>query len=138
MNTLLSTSSSLSLIQQWLRNQNLPFTADDAVPSKGQGRWAIVFDQVRVHLMELHTGHVLLQARVTDVPANASDSEKLVTRAMQTASARMTMTDVGLSVDADGTAMWLQVQLPTHSTTHDLTQAVQRLVNEVELWRHAL
>jgi hypothetical protein len=138
MNSLLQTPSRQGLIQQWLQSQNLELTQEGASQAHANARWTIAFDQVRVHLMELNSQHVLVQARVTDIPSQANESEKLLIRAMQTASARMNMTDVGLSADADGTALWLQVQVPTHSPVHHLNQAVQRLVNEVELWRHAL
>jgi hypothetical protein len=138
MNIYIQTKSHQGLIQQWLESQQFAWHQEGSGLPAGQARWTIAFDQVRVHLMELSTQLVLLQARVIDIPSQPSDSEKLITRAMQTASARMNTTDVGLSVDADGSALWLQVQLPTESTLNQMTQAVQRLVNEVELWRHAL
>lgn len=138
MNTLMSTPSRQGLIPQWIQSLNLPLPADSAAQLQGQGRWSVTFDQVRVHLLALHDDQVLVQARVTDVPSTPSESEKLMTRALQTASARMRETDVGLCADADGSALWLQVRLPTRSASHQLHQAVERLVQEVELWRRVL
>lgn len=134
MNTLMSTPSRQGLIPQWIQSLNLP----DADQPLGQDRWSVTFDQVRVHLMALHDDQVLLQARITDVPSSPSESEKLLTRALQTASARMRETDVGLCADEDGSALWLQVRLPARSATHQLNQAVERVVQEVELWRRVL
>ncbi len=138
MNTIAKTYSNQGLIAQWLQSQDVAGSPEGSGHAQGQGRWVIAFDQVRVHLMELNDKIILLQARVMDIPSQAGTSEKLLTRAMQTASARLNTSPTGLSVDADGSALWLQVQLPTDSSINQMTQAVQGLINEVELWRHAL
>jgi Tir chaperone protein (CesT) family len=134
----MSAPSRQGLIPQWIQSLNLPLPVDGTGQPQDQGRWSVTFDQVRVHLLALHDDQVLLQARIIDVPSIASESEKLLTRALQTASARMRETDVGLCADPDGSALWLQVRLPKRSATHQLHQAVQRLVQEVELWRRVL
>ncbi len=134
----MSTPSRQGLIPQWIQGLNLPQPADSAELPQHQGRWSVTFDQVRVHLLALHDDQVLLQARIIDLPSNPRESEKLLTRALQTASARMRETDVGLCADADGSALWLQVRLPSRSASHQLNQAVERLVQEVELWRRVL
>jgi hypothetical protein len=138
MNPIAKTYSNQGLIAQWLQNQHVAGSQEGSGHAQGQGRWVIAFDQVRVHLMELNEKLILLQARVMDIPNQGNASEKLLTRAMQTSCARLNTSPTGLCVDADGAALWLQVQLPTDSSLNQMTQAVQGLINEVELWRHAL
>ena len=121
-----------SLIDHWATEQGL------TEKKPAQGKLTVTFDQVRVHLSELPNLRIVAQARIVDLPLNERDRERLVERALRTATGRMRDSGVALTAHPQASALWLQTQVPDNADTAALSQAVENLVNEVEFWRMAL
>jgi hypothetical protein len=124
------------LISRWVVAQNL-MTAEQAT-SQSIDRFALSVDSVRVHLIEISAGRVLCEARVLDMPLAEREKTELLERMMKAATARMRLTSFTLSVDANEAAFWLQTSVQADAELDHVSQAVERLTQEVELWRKAL
>ncbi len=124
------------LIQRWALAQNL--VSADAAARQNSGRLAVTVDTVRVHLVEISAGRVLVEARVTDVPLAEREKTELLDRVLKAATARMRHSGITLTVDAAESAFWLQSTVQADAELKTLTQAVEQLTQEVELWRKAL
>ncbi len=121
----------MNLIERWASSQDLG-------PVANNRKFAVNLDQVRVHLLELHAGQVVLEARICDVPTTPNEREKIIARAMQIGLARARTSASHLVVDSDQSAFWLQRRAKPGADTPDLDQEVEHLVNDIELWRTAL
>ena len=126
-------SSPVQLINEWIRHNALPVSLPWVGP-----RASITFDAVRVHLTILASGQILVEARICDLPAPRGDRERIVFRLSQVALARMRDNPAVLSIDEDGAACWLQRRVPGTIQRHELDDAVEALINEIERWRAAL
>ena len=124
------------LIQRWALAQNL--VSADASARQNSDRLAVTVDTVRVHLVEISAGRVLVEARVTDVPLAEREKTELLDRVLKAATARMRHSGITLAVDAAESAFWLQSTVQADAELKKLTQAVEQLTQEVELWRKAL
>ena len=124
------------LIQRWALAQNL--VSADAAARQNSDRLAVTVDTVRVHLVEISAGRVLVEARVTDVPLAEREKTELLDRVLKAATARMRHSGITLAVDAAESAFWLQSTVQADAELKKLTQAVEQLTQEVELWRKAL
>ena len=96
---------------------------------------SVSFDRVRVHLSELPNHMLLVESRVCDLPPTPTEQDRVVTRLLGLSLARMQSNRASLCVDSDRNALWLQRRLKNESTTDQLNEAVEALVNEVDLWR---
>jgi hypothetical protein len=121
----------MNLIERWAQTQDLG-------PLTQTKRLAVTFDQSRVHLIELPTQQLLLEARVCDLPVQASERERTLERVLTIALARSRASSSHVMVDSDASAFWLQRCLPAGADVPDLDLAVEGLVNDIELWRTAL
>ena len=122
-----------SLIARWADEQSL------AQPTGGTAaRLAMTVDRVRVHLIELPSQNVLIEARITDLPLAAGAREKLLQRALSAATSRMHHSNLTLVADHEGNALCLQSRVEAQADLPTLSHAIERLVNEIELWRAAL
>jgi hypothetical protein len=119
-----------SLIDQWAGEQGLQLDT-----MGGRQPVALTVDSVRVHLRELPEGNILAHARVIDIPRDPSGRDNALSRALSVATGRMRSSPAVLAADADGASLWLQMTVAGDSSAHDLGQAVEHLVNEVENWR---
>ena len=124
------------LISRWAVAQNL-MTAEQAAGQSIE-RFAVSVDSVRVHLVEISAGRVLVEARVLDMPLPEREKSELLERMMKAATARMRLTGITLSVDANEAAFWLQSSVQADADIEYVSQAVAQLTQEVELWRKAL
>jgi hypothetical protein len=124
------------LIKRWALAQNL--INSDAIVGQGMERFALSVDTVRVHLVEISAGRVLVEARVLDVPLAEREKSDLLERMMKAATARMRFSGMTLSVDAADSAFWLQSSVQADADIKTLSQVVEQLTQEVELWRKAL
>lgn len=102
------------------------------------GRLAVSFDDVRVSLSELADGRLLAQARIVDLPMERGPRELLLQRAMQCALARMAHSPTTLMADPDEAALWLQSCVEPSATDMDITEVVERLINDIQAWREVL
>lgn len=121
----------MNLIERWAQAQDLG-------PVNNNRKFAVTFDQVRVHLLEIHPGQVILQARVCDIPGPVAQREQTIERAMRIALAQARTSSSNLSVDEEQSAFWLQRRVGSGADLQDLDQAVECLINDIELWRTAL
>jgi hypothetical protein len=119
-----------SLIDQWAGEQGLQLDT-----MGGRRPVALTVDSVRVHLRELPQSNILVHARVIDIPRDNSGRDNALRQAMSVATGRMRQSSAILAADPDGASLWLQLTVPGDSTTDQLGQAVEHLVNEVENWR---
>lgn len=126
-------STSTQLINDWIRQNGLPI----GLPWQGP-KASLSFDSVRVHLNVLGGDAILLEARVCDLPGSPSARDRLLLQLGRTSLGRMRDNPAALSVDTDGAAAWLQRRIPPSVLPHQLDEAVEALVNEVELWRSLL
>jgi hypothetical protein len=121
----------MNLIERWAQAQDLG-------PVSNNRRFAVTIDQVRIHLLELHPGQVVLEARIADVPTAPAVHERTLERAMQIALARARESRSHLMVDDDQAAFWLQRCIRPGAGLEELDQDIGELVNDIELWRSAL
>jgi len=126
-------SPSVQVINDWIRQNQLPVS----LPWTGP-RASLTFDAVRLHLQLLAGGIVMAEARICDLPAAPTERDRLLSRLAQISLARMRDNRAVLSVDVDGAAAWLQRRIGQSFQLHELDEAVEAMVNEVELWRSAL
>lgn len=124
------------LINRWALAQNLVRADSPARPNLA--RLAVTIDTVRVHLVEISAGRVLLEARVTDIPLAEREKTELLDRALKAATARMLHSGITLTVDAAESAFWLQSTVQADAELQKVSQVVEQLTHEVELWRQAL
>lgn len=120
----------MNMIERWAEHMALG-------PLDNNRRLALTLDQVRVHLLELHPGQVIVQARLCDLPLHGNQRERAIERAGQIALARLQASASVLTVDEDQSAFWLQRRVPA-TDLDTLDKAVEALVNDIELWRAAL
>jgi hypothetical protein len=120
----------MNLIERWAEYMELG-------PLSNNRRLALTLDRVRVHLLEIHPGQVIVQARLCDLPLQTTQRERTIERAGQSALARLQTSASVLTVDEDQSAFWLQ-QRVQGSDLQTLERAVEGLVNDIELWRAAL
>jgi len=126
-------STTAQLINDWIRQNDLP------IPLPWQGpKASLSFDAVRVHLHLLGAGVILLEARLCDLPEAPSMRDKLMLRLTRTSLGRLRENRAVLSVDGDSAAAWLQRRILPGIALHEFDEAVEALVNEVELWRSLL
>ena len=125
--------TTVQLINDWIRQNAWP------IPLPWQGpKASLSFDTVRVHLHLLSGGVILLEARICDLPEAPSARDKLMLRLTGTSLGRLRENPAVLSVDGDGASAWLQRRILPGIALHELDEAVEALVNEVELWRSLL
>lgn len=120
----------MNLIERWAQAQDLG-------PVSNNRKFSVTFDQVRLHLLETHPGLVVVQARVSDIPVQPTQRERAIERAMHIAFAQANKSSSNLTVDEDQSAFWLQRQLDMGARLEELDQAVEGLINDIELWRTA-
>jgi hypothetical protein len=125
--------STVQLVNDWIRQNGLPI----AMPWQGP-KASVTFDSVRVQLHLVAGGAILLEARVCDLPESTNERERVVFQLGQIALGRVRNNAAALSVDHDGVAAWLQRRLPASTQMYELEDAIEALVNEIELWRAAL
>ena len=121
----------MNLLERWAQSQQLG-------PVSNSRRFSVTFDQVRLHLIELHPGQVVLQARICDLPTATTQRERTTERALHIALARARASHSHLMVDEDQSAFWLQRRARPGADVSDLDQEVEGLINDIELWRTAL
>lgn len=126
-------STAVQLINDWVRQNALPIN----LPWQGP-RASITFDSVRVHLNLIAGGVILAEARICDLPGDSTGLDRVLFRLTGVSLARMGENAAVLSVDTDGAACWLQRRLSATMPVYEFGDAVEALVNEVELWRAAL
>jgi hypothetical protein len=124
------------LIKRWALAQHLIST--DSAAGQAMERFAVTVDSVRVHLIEIDAGRVLIEARVFDAPLAEREKSDLLERLLKAATARMRINGIALVADAEGAAFWLQSSLQADAELVALSQAIELLTQEVELWRKAL
>lgn len=117
-------------VDAWLRANGYAATRDP-----GSSRVSISFDSVRTHFHVLPGNNLLLEARLCDLPSSMSERDRVVERAMTISAGRMRDNPASLACDEELAALWLQRRLPGSITTEKLDEAVEHLVNEVEMWR---
>jgi hypothetical protein len=122
-----------SVIDLWATEHGL------SLDTRGARRQvALTVDKVRLHMREQASGHVLLQARVADIPAAERPREDMLLHALGVAAGRMRSSACVLATDLDADSLHLQLQAALGSDVQALDLAVEHLVNEVEVWRLAL
>jgi hypothetical protein len=121
----------MNLIEEWARAKNLG-------PVNNPRRFAVTFDAVRVHLIEVHPGQLALEARLCDLPVQPNQRERSVERIMAIGLGRARESAHHVMLDEHRSAYWLQRRLPPGTQVPELETAVEELVNDVELWRKAL
>ena len=124
------------LITRWAQAQNRGLISGGDVPSLD--RLAITIDKVRVHLLEISAGRVLVEARVTDLVSAEREKSELLDRMLKTSTARMRAHGMTLAVDSEGSAFWLQATVQADAEIKKLTEVIEKLTTEVELWRAIL
>ena len=90
-----------------------------------------------MHLLEIHPGQIIVQARLCELPAGGSQRERAVEKAAQVALARLRSSASVLTTDEDETSLWLQRRVPAEDLL-TLDRAVEGLANDIDLWRLAL
>lgn len=121
----------MSAIERWARHMGLP------APQQAD-HLALTIDKARVHLRHIQSGQLMVEGRVCDLPETASVRSRLVERALQLSLARSRASLCHPAVDENQSALWLQQRIDAPDDLHALDQAVEDLVNEIELWRQAL
>lgn len=121
----------MNLIERWAQSHNLG-------PVNNNRRFAVNIDQARIHLLELHPGQCMIEARICEIPAASAQQEKTLHRALQLALARARGSASQLVVDDEQSSFWLQRRLSPSDGVDDLDRHVEALVNDIELWRAAL
>ena len=124
------------LIKRWALAQNL--VTVEVADSQNMTRFALTVDAVRVHLIEISAGRVLVEARVLDVPLAERDKSDLLERMMKAATGRMRQSGITLTMDSAESAFWLQSTVQADAELKTISQVVEQLTEEVELWRKAL
>ena len=124
------------LIKRWALAQNL--VTVEVADNQNMSRFALTVDKVRVHLIEISAGRVLLEARVLDMPLAEREKSDLLERLMKAATARMRESGITLTVDAAESAYWLQSTVQADAELQKVSNVVEQLTQEVELWRKAL
>ena len=124
------------LIKRWALAQNL--VTVEVADNQNMSRFALTVDKVRVHLIEISAGRVLLEARVLDMPLAEREKSDLLERLMKAATARMRESGITLTVDAAESAYWLQSTVQADAELQTVSNVVEQLTQEVELWRKAL
>lgn len=121
----------MNAIERWAQHMGLP--APDQ-PSQ----LALTVDAARVHLRSIQAGQLMVEARVCDLPETPAVRSRLVERALQLSLARARKSLCHPAVDEDQSALWLQQRIEAPDDLQAVDQAVESLVNEIELWRQAL
>ena len=121
----------MNLIEQWAQSMDLG-------PVTNNRRFAVTFDQVRLHLLEMHPGQVVLEARICDLPSVPNQRERAIERVMKIALARARASASHLMLDEEQSAFWLQRRVQAGAQVQDLDKAVESMVNDIDLWRQAL
>lgn len=106
--------------------------------ARRSGRLAIPVDRMRILLSRHATHDWLVQARVTDLPADERQREALVEKAAAAATARMVVSASALVMDPDRSALWLQTHLPQDAGVAALEACLERMANDIEFWRAML
>lgn len=120
----------MNLIERWAQQMDLG-------PVANNRRLATNLDQVRLHLLEIHPGQVVVQARICDLPVAPTQRGRTIERALQIALARARDSASQLMLDEDQAAFWLQRRVQG-DRLDELDRAVEGLVNDIELWRATL
>ncbi len=122
-----------SVIDLWAADQGL------TLDTRGARRQvSLTVDQVRLHIREQASGHVLMQARVADIPLAERPREDMLSHALGVASGRLHGSACVLATDLDAGSLQLQLQVPPGTDVSALDKAIEHLVNEVEVWRVAI
>lgn len=117
-------------IEDWAKSNGYELTRD---PSST--RLSLTFDSVRTHFHVLAGNTILLEARLCDLPQGLNDRERVLDRAMTVSAGRLRDNPSILSCDDSRSALWLQRRLPGGISTTSLDEAVEQLVNEIDMWR---
>ena len=121
----------MNLIERWAQSLDLG-------PVSNNRRFAVTFDQVRLHVVEIYPGQVAIEARICDLPTPATVRDRTIERMLKIALGRARASANHVMVDEDQSAFWLQHRLPAGSDLAELELAVERLINDIDLWRQAL
>ena len=121
----------MNLIEQWAQSMDLG-------PVSNNARFAVTFDQVRLHLLEIHPGQVMIEARICDIPTLPTQRDPTLERVMKIALGRALASPNHVMVDDNQSAIWLQRRLDKEADVQQLDLAVEGLINDIDLWRKAL
>lgn len=121
----------MSAIERWAQHMGVP------APEQ-PNHLALTIDTARVHLRRIQGGQLMVEGRVCDLPETATVRSRLVERALQLSLARSRTSLCHPAVDEDQSALWLQQRIDAPDDLNAVDQAVEDLVNEIELWRRAL
>ena len=128
-----SHASSVSLLAEWATLEKLP-----DVPAGPLRQLTVNLDRVRLKLSENPDGSLLLESRIKDLPMEEQDREGILRSAMKTATGRIQSSRSRLVADASASGLFLQRVLAAGSTPADVSQAVEQLANDVDVWRATL
>ena len=82
----------MNLIERWAQSMGLE-------KPDNPHRYAVTFDQVRVHLFQIHSAQPAIEARICDLPSQPSARERLIERALQANRERLGADELELSMD---------------------------------------
>jgi len=121
----------MNLIEEWAQARNLG-------PVTNPRHFAVTFDSVRVHLLEVHPGQLAIESRISDLPVQPTSRERSIERVMAIALGRARSSEHHVMLDEHRSAFWLQRRLPSGLQPAQLDTAVEELINDIDLWRKAL
>lgn len=121
------------LIHQWAATHGLQTGLQG-----GAGNLSVTIDRVRVHLVTSRSSEIVVEARVRDLPLAPDERSRLLRKALELSTARMTTSAAGPAVDPTGSTLKLQTRVSANSTIDEFDRAVSMIVGEVELWRELL
>jgi hypothetical protein len=122
-----------TLISDWARSAGIDLGLVGAARHV-----TVTFDRVRLHLLELPGRGTLLESRIADLPMSPSERDRMVQSAMSGATGRMRDSPVVLCVNEESSALMLQLRVPLGADVQIFGAAVEKMVNEVDLWRAIL
>lgn len=121
------------IVNQWAAAHGLQIGSPGSA-----GNLSVTIDRVRVHLVTSRSSEIVVEARVRDLPAAPDEQNRLLRRALELSTARMTASAAGPSVDPAGSTLKLQTRVSANATIEEFDRAVSMIVGEVELWRELL
>jgi hypothetical protein len=128
-----SVSFSSQLIRAWALEQGLEPPGPGA-----ESHLTVTLDRVRLHLIAASPDKVLIETRVADLPLPPLERDRLIERALTLATARLRDGVGGLASRDDGQSLWLQAELGPQAGLLALSESVEQMANEADLWRGAL
>lgn len=121
-----------TLIERWAAGRSMPVTP-------GATRLTLSIDgKYRVHLSEAPNRKVSIESRVSDMPSDHTERERLIEKALQISAGRMRKDPCILAVDSLEAELLLQAEASADADERELSETIGRFVNSLAFWRRVV